>query len=33
MANQPKSLVGMEACGGSNNWAREMIILMVNKTK
>ncbi|WP_425364502.1 IS110 family transposase [Candidatus Tisiphia endosymbiont of Mystacides longicornis] len=24
MANQPKSLVGMEACGGSNHWAREI---------
>lgn len=24
MANQPKCLVGMEACGGSNHWAREI---------
>lgn len=24
MVNQPKSLVGMEACGGANHWAREL---------
>ncbi len=24
MANQPKCLVGMEACGGANHWAREI---------
>ena len=24
MANNPKCLVGMEACGGSNHWAREI---------
>lgn len=24
MANQPKCLVGMEACGGANYWAREL---------
>ncbi len=24
MANQPKCFVGMEACGGSNHWAREI---------
>ena len=24
MANQPGCLVGMEACGGSNHWAREI---------
>lgn len=27
MAQQPKCLVGMEACGGSNYWARELIKL------
>jgi transposase len=27
MANQPKCLVGMEACGGANHWARELITL------
>ena len=24
MANLPKALVGMEACGGANHWAREI---------
>jgi transposase len=24
MANQPKSLVGLEACGGAHHWAREL---------
>ena len=24
MANLPKCLVGMEACGGANHWAREI---------
>jgi len=27
MANQPKCLVGIEACGGANHWARELIKL------
>ncbi len=27
MANLPKALVGMEACGGANHWAREITTL------
>ncbi len=27
MANLPKVLVGMEACGGANHWAREITTL------
>jgi transposase len=27
MANLPKCLVGIEACGGANHWARELIKL------
>lgn len=27
MTNLPRCLVGMEACGGANHWARELVKL------